>query len=169
MDLFLDFFFDLCGLHTTRAGRTLGNSKVGAAATSRADTEPTKAADLDIYNDHENDIDIGIDNENDDDDHVNVESLKKTKCKKKKIIQFSFRGCFSLMRVPVHGFPLSRNMLWVPGQKGAAHWFGTLLSILFQTCTSNPPREKEPWPQSYPEKHSPCERAPCNCIKRYTP
>ena len=40
------------------------------------------------------------------------------------------------MRVPVHGFPLSRNMLWVPGQKSAAHWFGTLLSILFQTCTS---------------------------------
>ena len=47
--------FDLCVLRSTRAGCTLGNSKACARATPlpHGQTEPTKASDLDIYNDND--------------------------------------------------------------------------------------------------------------------
>ena len=66
------FSCDLCVLRPTRAGCTLGNSKVGDAATllPRGQPKPTEASDLDIYNDkdtddddkNDDDIDIVIDN-----------------------------------------------------------------------------------------------------------
>ena len=57
-------------LRAARAGCVLGNSKLGAAATllPHGQAEPTKASDLDIYNDNENDIDIAINSDNERDE-----------------------------------------------------------------------------------------------------
>ena len=65
----------------------------------RGQVEPTKAPNLDIYNEIDNDIAIGSDNKNDndndaDDEHDNVEDVKHVK--NKKFIEFSFWLCFYL-------------------------------------------------------------------------
>ena len=71
----------------------------------RGHTEPTKGADLDIYNDHENDIDIDIDSDNENDDTDDdaatttttrtTRTIKNTKCGKQKIhSEFTLRKLF---------------------------------------------------------------------------
>ena len=71
VDLFFRFSFDLCVFRPTRAGCTLGNSKAGPAPTLLpcGQSEPTKASDLDIHNDHENDIDSDSEKDNDNDEN----------------------------------------------------------------------------------------------------
>ena len=91
VDLFFRFSFDLCVFRPTRAGCTLGNFKAGPAPTLLpcGQSEPTKASDLDIHNDHENDNDSDEnDNDendkNDDDDHEKVKNPEKIKMWKTK-------------------------------------------------------------------------------------
>ena len=69
VDLFFRFSFDLCVFRPTWAGCTLGNSKASPAPTLLpcGQSEPTKASDLDIHNDHENDIDSDSEYDNDND------------------------------------------------------------------------------------------------------
>ena len=58
----------------------------------RGQTEPTKASDLDIYNDNDNDSDTDRDN----DDERKRRTLKKSRnARNKKSNQFSFCGCFT--------------------------------------------------------------------------
>ena len=65
--------FDLCVFGKTRAGCTLGNSKASPAPTLLpcGQSEPTKASNLDIHNDHENDIDSDSEYDNDNDNDKN--------------------------------------------------------------------------------------------------
>ena len=73
VDLFFRFSFDLCVFRPTWAGCTLGNSKASPAPTLLpcGQSEPTKASDLDIHNDHENDIDSDSEYDNDNDNDKN--------------------------------------------------------------------------------------------------
>ena len=73
-------FENMSVLRHTQARCTFGNSPAGAAATlPHGQTEPTKASDLDIYNDNENVTDIAInsDNENDD-EHDEIDDTDDT-------------------------------------------------------------------------------------------
>ena len=89
VDFVFACFFDAGVFRPTRAGCTIGHSKAGAAATPlpRGQTEPTKAADLDIFNDNEYHSDD--DNDDDNDNHKKAKHLQNQNVEIKKKTVFT--------------------------------------------------------------------------------